>query len=335
MQSIIQAEQEPRLSVAKLTGLWAFSECALGGMLHLFQVPFSGFLLAAFAVVIICCISMYSDRPFRDILYATLVAMTVKLLLSPHTPLTAYVAVAFQGLAGAVICSLPIAKAIKFPVFGIIALVESALQKIIILTILFGKSIWEAIDALFAQLLPGLQYSWSISALLILLYASIYAVWGIIVGVWAAGIPAYIRAGHHKTALTGADLSEPQAVMKRKFRKNLLVFAALYLLALFAAYFYFPGDRLFAVLLRPFLILTVWYFIINPLFRWLLASAYRQDRAGLHHWTEQIKNEIPFMRMQARRAYAAARANHRGLAFVRHFLIYLIYLVCLHDPAQS
>jgi len=32
-------------SIYKLTALWAFAECSLGGLMHLFKVPFTGFLL--------------------------------------------------------------------------------------------------------------------------------------------------------------------------------------------------------------------------------------------------------------------------------------------------
>ena len=91
-----------KLSVSKLIALWAFSESALGGILHAFQFPFSGILLAGFAVTIICAIGYYSEKPSADILYGTMIAIAVKLTLSPHSPVTAYIAVAFQGFCGLV-----------------------------------------------------------------------------------------------------------------------------------------------------------------------------------------------------------------------------------------
>jgi len=333
--TISDFNKSPKLSVAKLTGLWAFSECALGGLLHLFQLPFSGFFLAAFAVVIICCIYLYSPHPMRDILYATIVAMTVKLVLSPHTPVTAYVAVGFQGLSGALICSLPLNNVLKFPLLGVIALVESALQKVIILTILFGKSMWDAIDALILQVLPGIQSDWSVSATLILLYAVIYAVWGLIVGLWASNIPKQLANNHENYSSFISESSELVKPKKKKLKTGFWLILGFYILIFIAITFYFPKEKLFSLLLRPLLILIVWYFLINPIVKWLINSAYSNNQGGLKILTDQITKEIPQMRYQARIAYHQANAKYSGIALLHHFILNLIYLICLHDPAKS
>jgi len=50
--------------VRQLTILWALSESALGGLMHALKVPFTGFFVGGFAVLLLILISWYSDsRP--------------------------------------------------------------------------------------------------------------------------------------------------------------------------------------------------------------------------------------------------------------------------------
>lgn len=156
MQHHIEEKEDVKLSVAKLIALWAFSECALGGILHAFQFPFSGLLLAGFAVTIITIIGYTSEKPSADILYGTIVAIAVKLALSPHSPVTAYVAVGFQGVLGALFFKFQRHNKFCYILFGSIALLESAIQKVLTLTIIFGNALWKSIDTTANQLVKSM-----------------------------------------------------------------------------------------------------------------------------------------------------------------------------------
>src|SRR4051812_36078262 len=125
-------------SVQRLTALWALSESGLGGIMHAMKIPFTGFFLGGFAVVMISLVAHYTKNNMRQVLQATLLVMLVKVAVSPHSPWPAYIAVGFQGLAGALIYRMIPLYALAAPVFGFLALVESALQKFLLTTIIFG-----------------------------------------------------------------------------------------------------------------------------------------------------------------------------------------------------
>jgi hypothetical protein len=48
--------------VQRLTALWALSEAAFGGVLHAFQVPFTGLFINASAIIFITLIAYYSKN---------------------------------------------------------------------------------------------------------------------------------------------------------------------------------------------------------------------------------------------------------------------------------
>ena len=72
--------------------------------------------------------------------------MIVKGIVSPHTPITAYIAVGFQGIMGELLLRSKKYLLLSSIGLGVITLLQSALQKIVILTIVYGNSLWESID---------------------------------------------------------------------------------------------------------------------------------------------------------------------------------------------
>ena len=75
--------------IKRLTTLWAFSEAALGGLLHGLKVPMRGIFVGGSASVLISLISFFSNRK-GTVLKSTLLVIIVKGIVSPHSPLTAY-----------------------------------------------------------------------------------------------------------------------------------------------------------------------------------------------------------------------------------------------------
>ncbi|MCB0574936.1 MAG: hypothetical protein KDC61_10270, partial [Saprospiraceae bacterium] len=79
--------------ILRLTALWAFSESALGGVMHALKIPFTGLLVGGFAVLSIGMIAHVSHRRAGAVLRATMLVVLVKAVVSPHSPPTAYLAV--------------------------------------------------------------------------------------------------------------------------------------------------------------------------------------------------------------------------------------------------
>ena len=129
----------------RLVALWIFCEAVLGGIIHGLKLPVSGLIVGSCSVICICLIACYV--PLRNaILKATIIVAIFKLMLSPHSPPTAYIAVFFQGLIGQLLFSTNGFYKTSCILLGVIALAESALQRILVMTIVFGNDLWKAIN---------------------------------------------------------------------------------------------------------------------------------------------------------------------------------------------
>ena len=95
MNSISNNEIDSKLAVERLTVLWALTESGLGGMMHAFRLPFTGLLVGGVAIILIIMLAHYSNNNVQQILKALIIVLIVKISVSPHSPLGAYLAVSF------------------------------------------------------------------------------------------------------------------------------------------------------------------------------------------------------------------------------------------------
>lgn len=293
--------QEDQTAIIRLTALWALSEAAMGGVMHLFSLPFTGIFVGGSAVILIALIASMTDKPLVDIPRALLVVLIIKAMVSPHSPVTAYIAVGFQGLTGALLFRfIPSFRAAAL-LLGVLALMESALQKLLTLTLLFGLSLWESMDAFidyvfkkFGMLAEGVsaQGSWWVVSL----YLGLYLVSGLLVGYLAGRLPAEVRVASEKLVLNFQELSTPSEApghgKSRSFwKRSSFRLGALVLVVFSLAYLLVPSYRNFMdpiwILLRVAGLLILWYFVLAPLLMRLLqrflnkkASDYRQEVAA-------------------------------------------------------
>lgn len=138
---------------------------------------------------------IYRGASGAAILYGTLVAVSVKFALSPHSPVTSYIAVGFQGIVGALMFSFQRRSLPVYIFYGGIALAESALQKVITLTVIYGNALWDSLNVAAQQIAKSLHMDSSLSYAVILLciYSMVYFVWGCLIGYWAHKIPHEIN----------------------------------------------------------------------------------------------------------------------------------------------
>src|SRR4030065_271608 len=130
--------------------LWAFSESACGGSLHALTISLRGLFISSAAVLFISLIALFS-KSSKEILKATLIVILIKALVSPHSPLTAYLAVSLQGVLGFLFFSTKKFYRLSALLLGLLVLLFSGIQKIVVLTILFGNMLWESFDFFIEQ----------------------------------------------------------------------------------------------------------------------------------------------------------------------------------------
>jgi hypothetical protein len=189
-----------KFDVKRLTALWGFSEATFGGILHALRVPFTGIFIGSAAIIFISLIAI-SSKEKSIILKSTIVVILIKAIISPYTPIAAYAAVLLQGVLGYLFFTFVKSENIAAVLLGFFSLMFSALQKVILLTLVFGNTLWKSIDLfmeyVFQQfgLHPGNSVL-SISYLLILLYIAIHIVVGIFVGIQVKHLPSRIKKNY-------------------------------------------------------------------------------------------------------------------------------------------
>lgn len=107
--------------------------------MHAAKIPLTSMIVSSLAVA--CIMLIAHHIPSRAaILKATVTLAFLKLMLSPHSPPTAYIAVFFQGYPGYVFFNNRrhfLASAITV---AILALFESSMQRLMVLRMIYGNT---------------------------------------------------------------------------------------------------------------------------------------------------------------------------------------------------
>lgn len=279
---VMKATPGIQIDVKRIIALWGFSEAAFGGILHALRIPLTGMFIGAAAVLFITLIAHYSTSK-KSILHATVTVIIIKALISPHTPLAAYFAVALQGILGYLLFSFIRIERIAALLLGFFALLFSALQKFVILTILFGNTLWEAIDEFVNYIL--LQVNIQIfdvtagfSFFLIGFYSLIHVIAGIYVGWKAPKIPEklnetrnHILSQNYKNHLAedlfDKDTNREKKIVRKRISRIIFI---LFLLIIMILSYLTPGfedNRGFEILimiLRSIIITFIWFSVLSP-----------------------------------------------------------------------
>ena len=299
------AARTGRNNFAMLTALWVACEAFMGGIIHGLKLPVSGLLVGSSAVICIGLIAHY--HPTRSaVLKATLLVCIFKMMLSPQSPPMAYVAVAFQGITGALL--LPGKKhfAIRHTLFCLLALVESALQRIIILSFIYGKNLWKVADETVSKLF-GLKQNAPVSLGLALVYLGIHLAAGLLAarftlmairkgGVWRKQYAGWNKASE-QSGNPGPVQQDKTGSHKRKINRGAMVLFAL--LAILYVLAMKTDNRqaglISGILFRSAVLLALWYFILGPLLTLLITRWLRKKSAAYAHEIESINQALPGM----------------------------------------
>jgi hypothetical protein len=277
----------------RLIALWVICEAVAGGIVHGFHVPFAGMIVSGFAVICICLIGYYfgskpqkinqstevSQRLFIKgaILKATIIVCIFKMMLSPHTPPTAYFAVFFQGLMGQILFINLKHFRISCMILGFLALVEAAIQRVLVLVILYGSAFWNAVNEFIKKLIHVNEitnYSW----LLAIGYVFIHAVVGILIGLKAAQIIQQSQSWkdtHSQYLISEIDInkqlfSRPASPRKRKVKRIFFIIWIILILLFIQSVFKIGHpvislNEALQIFFRSLLIFLTWYFLLSPL----------------------------------------------------------------------
>ena len=279
----------PSLIYYRLIALWVLSEAMLGGIIFGLRIPVSGLVVGSCAVICISLIAWY--EPVKGaIIKATIIVAIFKMMLSPQAPPAAYFAVLFQGLLGEALYWNRRWFRLATVVLAVLALLESAVQRILVLTIIYGNGGWRALNG-FVNNLTGQDRITDYSYYIITWYILAHLVAGLIVGLWAGNLPVRIQFMSlllkQYPVETGTPKVVPITVLKtRKRRRSILFLVWIILLLLYVQSFFHIGKPLLPphislrILVRSVIIVLGWYFLVGPLLR-----------QALNRWLEQKKKQ--------------------------------------------
>ncbi|WP_157977201.1 hypothetical protein [Taibaiella helva] len=338
--SILPSDHQPQ-AVTRLTALWALNESGLGGLMFALKIPFTGIFVGGFAVVLIGLIAWYSRFSFKAIMKATVLVLIVKATVSPHAPPPAYLAVAFQGLLGALLYSNIRSFTLASLLLAPLAMLESALQKLIVLTLIYGNSLWTAVNRLFEGVsrdffLPAhVPFSYGIIGLYLLLYL----VWGLVTGWYAAGLPG--RIGRHADEVLLFYRSRPaeerqvlQAMRRRPFRRWLIpVLLLLFIIAVLLWGNRNPGSFAGYIVLRSMAMVILLFFVLRPLLNRLILYWLRTRDSGTRQQAAELIGMLPGLQRFLRPSWQLAR-NHGGKIRRLSFFILSLVILSLYEEAR-
>ena len=259
--------------IDKLTALWALNESGLGGFLHVFNTPFTGLIVGGIAILLISLIAYYAENKWQAILKALIIVLIIKMAVSPYSPFGAYVAVSFQALFGALLFSKFSWKGATIMVLGMVTFLESALQKLLILTIVYGTALWEAINIYGAWVQKKMDFvsQTSTTSILVIVYLLVYGICGLLAGRFIKSIINVIANKKETDFYLEPQVLVPeQKASKVSFKAKVIWVWLITVAIMVLAFTFFGGDLLgwkkgLYIMLRSFLILMLWYLVIGPL----------------------------------------------------------------------
>jgi hypothetical protein len=331
-------EDKSVLRIDRLIALWALSEAALGGVLHAFSIPLTGLIINSSAVIFMVLIATASEKK-GTILRATVIVLIVKGIVSPHTPLAAYVAVGFQGLMGEVLLRSRKYLLTCAVALGVLTLFQSAIQKILILTIVYGKILWESID-LFGNLLisqisflPDLSGKIDFSLWLISGYVSIHVIAGLGIGIIAARIPGWLeqelllnKFDQRIKPIRENPVFTQGKKRKRGIKKPSVLIIILLSASLFILSYFFPeisktqGMKAMIMILRAGFILFLWYKLLGPLLLRLYQRLLKNKKTAYADQVQEVLDILPSLRFILHQTWQNSR-KYRGVKRMKVFVV--------------
>ncbi len=330
----------------KITALWAFSESVFGGILHALTIPLRGLFISGAAVLFISLIALFS-KSNKEILKSTLIVILIKALVSPHSPLTAYFALSVQGVIGYLLFSTKKFYAISAVALGFLILFFSGIQKIVVLTILFGNNLWKSINVFVDQVLidffnPGINSNVNYGYLLAGIYVSIHLLAGVFIGFYAGRLPKKIDLflqNNLPVKFDETDLNYPRKNKKRKKKSWLLrptgiiIMSVLVLLLVLTYIFPTALDiatiEIIIMLIRSVVLTFIWYVLLAPVVKKLFKRFLLNKKSVYAKEIDEMMNMFPQFRKVVSYCWQNSQSK-TGLKRIYYFLSTSFYYLLLY-----
>jgi len=325
----------------RLIALWVVCEAFAGGIMHAVKIPFTGMIVSSLSVMCIILIAFYVHG-INAIIKATLIVAVFKLMLSPHSPPTAYIAVFFQGYLGHLLFYNKKFFTASAIILSVLALVESAMQRILVLIILYGNTFWHAVNQYVQKLVGG--YDTNYSFIIASVYILIHAIAGLFIGIFAVRLAN--RSSKWKIKYPGLVIDKNcNSELNPAFRKNKKV-KWLFIIIWIALVFIFihsyvnpsasvlPAGNVFKIIIRALLIILSWYLFFAPLIMQWIRRMLSSHESRHNLPTNEIMLLIPETKYLFIQSWSLA-GSERGFKRFKVFLKILLVNILLAEPGEE
>lgn len=335
-------------AIWKITALWAFSEAALGGVLHAFRVPFRGVFIGGAAAILISLIAFFSKEK-GIILRSTIIVIIIKGIASPYTPLTAYLAVFLQGIiAEALFFNRKIFKSSAF-VLGILVLLFSSTQKLIILTVLFGNTFWDSINkfgnTILSEFITTINSTdINFSYLIVGSYLGVHIILGMIIGTFAGKFPYKILKiiNHEKPDIDSFydsinnNVNTNNKRHRHWWQKSSGIILTVFIIVILIMSYLHPewgSNKTIEVIIMVFravCIMGIWFFILAPLILKILRKYLKKKQNLYSKEISRIVDNFPHFKKLVFHCWKNS-SKEKGYQKIKSFATQLVTFLLLLD----
>ena len=307
--------------------LWAFAESGIGGILHALKLPFTGIFVGGIAIICIALMSYFTNNRLT-ILKALGIVLLVKFTVSPHSPWQAYVAVVFQAYLGYFLFKSNNHFKIKCFLLSVICMLESGVQRVLIMVLIYGTNFMKAIDKAAVALaqslglndLPSLVFS------VFGLYIVVHIAVGFAIGWWLPTIPE--RLWQFELKVPDSPNLSPNVVRKKGFLTILSGFVILAVILFIIKLLVpeMPAASIFFIFFRSLLVSIGLIFIVGPIIK-LLIMKYSVDKTNQNQILfREILNDIPDFTSRAISLVNFVNKEYSGLQKIKIYILSLLQL---------
>jgi hypothetical protein len=265
-------------------------------------------------------------------------------MAAPFTPFTAYIAVSFQALLGYLLFSLLRVNFISILLLSIIAMIESAMQKLLTLTFFFGNSLWKAMDKMIAFASEQLGYIVTGGSYWVVgIYMAIYITGAFFVAWFAFGTIKNFKTGNPAFTLrqsSGINTDEPistEPVKKNWYKKFLFLLLVMILLSLIL--FLFTPDKkqgwfeVVKTISWTLSALLLWFVLIGPL---LTKGIQKLLKKKQNRYSDEVAGALAFLPVLKKMTTLVWQQSksYKGLKRWHYFVTGLIYATLTYSEPE-
>lgn len=236
-------------------------------------------------------------------------------------------------------------------ILGIFASMYSAFQKIFLLTLVFGNTLWESIDQFSAFVLKQFSISTAanlkISWWLIGIYGSIHLLGGIAAGIIAGRLPAWITKLSERNDIPALqfqnnssrgniDQNKNKKKKRRWWKKPTGIIILTFPVVMVSLSYIFPEfgkNKVYEIvnmIIRSLLIVFVWFTFVAPLILKFFKRLIDKKRIIYSSEIDEIISLFPHLRTIINESWKIS-ATQKGLNRLKAFLSYAFVLLILAD----